>query len=490
MNKANNMTRLMERYLVSSMLTDMNFRNQVLSMVRDQSHALAPELGLNIKQLAQIGLLIEARTRKYQRYIGIVVWLTLIVIGGLWIAEQFVDGVILPYSWWVLPVISAWAVIAIFRFHKHYTDRAQLSMNHSFSTTSVERTLRSMGDHNEELRELPNASQNVVVYSGFTPFVGAGQELAGWSFPVNVSRPVEEFGNQSEITPFTLSELYDSVEHDLGMLGLKGLESTDFLFVNGTQVRTVSWLLPDETKPPISTVDRATVRKYMDQNDPIIRHYRWIRVFEWADELVVSYLLRFSIQGEHLFVEVNRYLLGPLEKKYRAIDELVEDEEGPGTVIARVVGYSLAAIVSVPFVAIGDGLWMLDAGVKKLTANRIENRRLKKIKNSPHYDYGAANSLRDQIADGSYARYYQKLDTDMIVKVLERQILESLVRFLDEHNIDSSDIESRQATILNRGVIVKGGELETQSLAVGANASASVRQTLRERVRGLTEAPS
>jgi hypothetical protein len=46
------------------------------------------------------------------------------------------------------------------------------------------------------------------------------------------------------------------------------------------------------------------------------------------------------------------------------------------------------------------------------------------------------------------------------------------VTFLDEHDIDTSEIRERRALILNSGIIVQGGDVTAESLAVGAGATA------------------
>jgi len=54
-----------------------------------------------------------------------------------------------------------------------------------------------------------------------------------------------------------------------------------------------------------------------------------------------------------------------------------------------------------------------------------------------------------------------------------------LVEFLDDHNIDTSDLKERQTTILNSGVIVQGGDVNAESLAVGPGAEAIKNVTKR-----------
>jgi NAD-dependent DNA ligase len=52
--------------------------------------------------------------------------------------------------------------------------------------------------------------------------------------------------------------------------------------------------------------------------------------------------------------------------------------------------------------------------------------------------------------------------------------LEAFRAFLDDHGIDTSDIKDRGTQILNNGVIVSGGTVTAEGLAVGANAKASI----------------
>jgi hypothetical protein len=101
-------------------------------------------------------------------------------------------------------------------------------------------------------------------------------------------------------------------------------------------------------------------------------------------------------------------------------------------------------------------------------------RQHREIARNPRFDYGATTSLRELAQASSYRRYFQWLDRDRFAKILERELLDAIVTFLDAHDIDTSDLEERQAAVLNNGVIVTGGTVSTQSLAVGAQARSSV----------------
>ncbi len=56
-------------------------------------------------------------------------------------------------------------------------------------------------------------------------------------------------------------------------------------------------------------------------------------------------------------------------------------------------------------------------------------------------------------------------------------MLEELVAFLDDQGIDTSDLRERSTTILNSGILVQGGDVRADSLAVGANAQATTTKT-------------
>ena len=121
------------------------------------------------------------------------------------------------------------------------------------------------------------------------------------------------------------------------------------------------------------------------------------------------------------------------------------------------------------------------------TAN---GRSAKFIKDNPGFDYGATDSIRQAGTNGYYSHYFQKADATMINQMLEGQILNTIVDFLDEHNVDTSEIKERRTTILNSGIIVHGGDVNAQALAVGQQATA--KQTVQKRATfsGLKKRPS
>ncbi|MBF0608213.1 MAG: hypothetical protein HQL61_11775 [Magnetococcales bacterium] len=73
------------------------------------------------------------------------------------------------------------------------------------------------------------------------------------------------------------------------------------------------------------------------------------------------------------------------------------------------------------------------------------------------------------------------LDKEMYVKVLEREIIDSIADFLDKHNIDTSDFKDKATAIVNNGIFVQGGNIQANAIAVGAKAKAKAETNKKEK---------
>ncbi|MBI2402246.1 MAG: hypothetical protein HYV20_05830, partial [Gemmatimonadetes bacterium] len=82
------------------------------------------------------------------------------------------------------------------------------------------------------------------------------------------------------------------------------------------------------------------------------------------------------------------------------------------------------------------------------------------------------------------------MDKEMYQKAFDRQVLDTMVDFLDARHIDVSDLRDREAVILNTGVIVQGGDVTAQTLAVGTGAQAGVFKRFMTRAGGSAPAPT
>lgn len=450
------------RYLCAAVYLDDNFADKVvLRVLKEEHRAVAPSYGVDLVPV--ICHCLAARRRRLLRdavlaCVLLVVLPLLIIFGAS------------PVGTAMRVLLLGWGVVFIASCLERYQVLAASLLRERFDPAAAPAPTSQR--HARLIRELErNMQGNVTVYSGFSPFVGSGFDHEGWSFTTNTQKGKETLDGVAEPIPFTVEELYDFVGADLRGLNIDGLGVESRLFVNGRDIRDESWILPDQFARPLTVVDDALVQKFLGAPTERIRHYLVVQVVEWYGELVVSIFLRFTQVGGTLFSEAAYFLLPPLREEYHEVDDIL-----PVPDMRTVMRLIAKAAVATPALL---GLSPFFVGQRILSGPRrwFERRSiLRRIRNSPMFDYGSATSVRESGMSGNYRRYFQKLDREMYVKLVQQRILDSITEFLDQRNIDTSDLKERQISIMNNGVIVSGGSIQAESLAVGAGARARAGQ--------------
>ena len=326
----------------------------------------------------------------------------------------------------------------------------------------VSRRLRPLLDEIEAAQ-----SGNVTVYSGFSPFVGLGFDHGGWSFSVNTSEGKKDLGMPRRPKLFDVKDLYAHVAADVEALGLPNVSLYDRLYADGRQIRDDRTLLPDALRRPATSVPPEDVAAAVGQAGEAVRHYKVIRVTGWGGELVLSIFLRFMKVERSLFAEACYFLLPPLNAACHAADRVQPSPSGRDNL--RLLWECIQAT---PLLWIRAPLEI----VRVLTAPLRHGWRARRLRRqaaaAPDFDYGARASVRDVQKSGHYHQYFQQLDRDMYAKVIERQVLDSLLNFLEAHDVDTSEMRQRESTILNNGVMMSGGQFQADNVAVGTQARA------------------
>ena len=269
-----------------------------------------------------------------------------------------------------------------------------------------------------------------------------------------------------ELQVITLEALYTRVARDITELSLDRVTVQDKLYVHGRDIRDDKRFLSDPLGRPRYRQEELTVRNAMfGPQEKQVRHDRCVRVVDWSGELVLSIFLRFSKLGHNLFVESSYFLLTPVAERFRAVDAM-----SPYFNLGRFIKSIVATAITTPFVTLWAPFELLGRIFGKFhrwSAHREEDAL---IRENPTFDYGAAFSFRQWASANEYRRYFQRLDKEMYFKILEKNILDSILTFLEEHDVDVSELKQRQNMILNQGVIVSGGNMTTQSMSVGLGA--------------------
>lgn len=453
------------RYLCAEAHLSSRFREWVLKKFAREKHvAIAPSFGLDMGTVLKHCL--EARRRVNLRNafltIPFLVGVLILLIGLDRLDLLPVVIVLAPLAAWA----GAWLVVGWERWEADKLVRRNLlkdSYNPDCVPTPRQAKLQQV------LKDLDEAQKsNVLIYNGFAPFVGCGGSLGGWSFALDLTKGKQDLGHVAQPSEVRVKELYDEIAHASEALGFDTLMLDDKLCVNGQDIRNDPRFLPDPLGRPVSHVSPEVIEEFVESVDFGARHYKHIRVVDWSGELSLNVMIRFVNTGHHLFIEVNYNVLTPLHESYHRVDSLNPDlsfEDWAKLVLSSglLAPFFLLALPFVPIVFVQH--WYHEWA---------EERRLQRtVRNNRSFNYGAATSLREDTASGFYRRYFQKLDSELYKKVLERQIFDTIIRFLDLHNVETADLKERQTTVLNSGVIVSGsGTIQAETLAVGSHSSA------------------
>lgn len=442
------------RYLCAAAQLDQSFCKQVMTQVVDEEYkAISVSGGVDFP--AVIKHCINSKRRKTIRD-AILTGLLLLVV----VSPSIVLAILLFVVAVIVVYLEAWIT--------YYKIIAKTLLKNTFNPDAIHCVMSpSLKRRVEEIDSARDG--NVVVYSGFSPFVGSGFDVGGWSFAIDISKGKEKLGKTQFPQSFTVLELQDYIEEKIANLHIENLSIEDKLYVNGKEIRDNPSFLADVLSRPVTYVDLPALKSFINKPTEIIRHYKSIRMVKWKGDIVLTIFLRFIIVGAELYSEADYFLLTPLKEEYRSIDnmQLTPTFRKQWDLFWESVAKTFFLIIAAPFAMIAVLNELLQRSGK-----RKKYRRL--VLDSPNFDYGATANIRELASSKKYRQYFQKLDKEMYFKIIERQILDKITEFLDSKNIDTSELKSRQTAILNNGVMVTGGSISAQNITAGDKAKSII----------------
>jgi len=338
-------------------------------------------------------------------------------------------------------------------------------------------------------RSAVGGDANLIVYSGYRPFVGAGDEVTSWSFAMRLLPKGYQPGGSDEPARvnFQLPALVRRLAADLDQLRaesvspadrIPGLQVTEKVFINGSELRNNSLFgmdtfwpghigpLPAGTRPADALSDDG-VSRVRGLVDGPVRHCLCAQVRSWGSDLVLSVFAQVTVSGSTLYVQANTLVLTPVKDAYRVADSFSQvrtDEETTQAWVDALV-HSRGVMLTAVFSSIGQ----LFAPIRLRRRERDQRRA---IANDKRYDFGARLSLREVASSHAYRNFFQRMDVTRVGKQIELQILHTLANFLAEHDMDLGDLQQHREVILNNGVLMTGGVM-TGSIAAGTGATAT-----------------
>jgi hypothetical protein len=450
------------RYLCASSYLSRAFRNSVIrTLVDDKHRALAVSYGVDPVTVLKHCLAARhiGRTRDL-----------LLLIPAMFLLFAFLSSVVAgPSALLLSPVLffvamaAAFVIIAWEQWECEFNIVRQNFTRKHFDPAALPRSIDR--DSEQVFREVEAAQKsNVMIYAAFSPFVGCGNNIGSWSIPVDVSKGKENVTGHHQPESFEIKDLYGEISRTLRSLDFPNCQIEDKVCISGLDIRGEEQFLPDLMGRPRTRVEPSVIEQYVNTPSGQARHYQTFRIVDWSGELILSVFLRAARTGHNLFVEVSYCLLVPVDEAHRRVDAM---NPIPGwRDWFRLLS---ASAIKAVFVWLAWPFYMLELIFRPLLSWLHEREARNMIRENPAFNHGAATSLREMTCTANlYRRYFQKLDKEMYMKILEAQILDCVVRFLDERNIDTSGLKEAQNRIINSGIIVAGGgSVEANTLAVG-----------------------
>ncbi|WP_125206150.1 hypothetical protein [Capsulimonas corticalis] len=452
------------RYLCASAYLNPVFRSQFLAHLSSPYHTLGRAYGLDLHRIAQHCLKAERRLIDKE-----LVLFGLFVMCGLNFAHN-------PQILTASCLIAA-IVLQVNDYVVRYKIAAGKFSRNTFAPSEPLEPLPPRINDAVQHAEQEQVG-NLVVYGGFLPFVGFGSSVKAWSFGVNIKDGKKTLGSMLKPKEFDLTQLQQKVSSSLALLGIAGVYEEEVAFVSGTAIRSKPSLLPNICGRPATVIPEEEVAGAEGEDDQL-RRYRCLRVPAWSGEVAVALLYRFRVMGDNLYVEANWRGLLPIAKQYQNVDN-IPNKPRLMVLFSRFV---LNVIIAPFYMALSPFIIL----IRIINAYEGYRRRatLKaSILDNPLFNYGADISLRERFSSDEYEKYFQYLDKEMYVKIIDREFLDEIVNFLDEHNIDTSIIRERAEAILNHGVIVSGGNINAKNVAAGQGAIAGVMKAVGSHAKG------
>jgi hypothetical protein len=473
------------RYLCAAAQVDEDFTAHVIKTVLDEPHrAVAPSYGVDLSAVARHA--IAARRRRLARdalLLAILVAAVALAVRRLTGSDKLAaaEGVDADA---VTAVLEALAPVALLLVPAFVVVLAEAAVTRMWALPRVrvdrfdpaEMQPRVGPRARRRLADLANwKDANVVVFSGFEPFLGSGHQFQSWSFAIDVTkgRKDPETGKAKPPRLFGANALQLHVDRALRDLGLPRMRVCERLFVNGLDVRRYPDLLPEKCAAPSPRVEPWVLEDAQMRTDSAARTYLCLEAIGWHGQLVFTLFFRVvRLQGS-VYFEAASYALTPLRPEYYRAARIGQQRSfdraagACGAALRRTVPLLVASPVRVA------------RTVRRLGAagrRRRENDAL--ISAGRAFNYGAATSIREEAMADEYHRFFLKRDIFMYTQVAQERLLRAIADFLEEHGVDTTAFAQQQTIInnnnTNHGMVMHGGTINNSgSFAGGANAQAT-----------------
>ena len=314
-------------------------------------------------------------------------------------------------------------------------------------------------------------NQNVIIFGGFKPFLGAGTELGSYSVAIDriPKQSESESFDKSDRIDIPVYEFYKSIDEEIKKLKLPNIEIVSRLHVDGFELDNTSPFLESYlSKPKVVILEDQIWTLGQVDLESNRRAYRVFRYIDKSRDNVFSYFLRFYNIGSVTFVEVSSYALQSFDRSRFTLKPLLEDNQ-----LTRILKTIGAGILLATFsLYIIPAVWQVWVFLRNIYSWwRYDSRQKRAARLQEEYNYGLVRTFRESIAAPLDQSYFANQDMIMYLKAFQEGTLKGIVSLLRRYGVDTSEFE-KTATNINNGVIMSGGNLSANQVAVGQGAKA------------------
>ncbi|MBE1496257.1 hypothetical protein H4696_003357 [Amycolatopsis lexingtonensis] len=390
----------------------------------------------------------------------------------------------------VFPVVVVLLIIGVLTFDEfsvHFLvfDRFRENTfvpNRVMSSDERERRLRGLGQDQfagplgdiarveQELARHPG-KVDVVVHRGFSPFVGAGIPL----HQQVITLPLEP-ADDAEPTTISVLELQDQVSEAMARLRgtsslgpgrrLEDLTLREQVLIPADRLvadpDAVPGVLPGLHERPAVQLDPDVARDLADASVEWARYYRCYRIESWDRDLATSCYLHVGTNQRMLFLEWQFLALLPIDPRYRTIDQHRAPVLGP-------LRDTFAELCLLPAT-------ILQRATRVFRSFKAIPQRPGEIAPAK---YGADRSLRELAQADRVQSYFQDVDVERYVRILDATLFRAVGAYLQERGYSVVEF-TKLADPVHNTYDLRGSTLVDS--AVGTHSSAGGRaKTTKEK---------
>ncbi|GIF63631.1 hypothetical protein Ais01nite_16660 [Asanoa ishikariensis] len=324
---------------------------------------------------------------------------------------------------------------------------------------------------------------NIVLHSGYNPFLGAGRVTDAWSVAVELKparpldgllaprRPPDEPAPPPvAIDPVALNRHVKERVAALSSPDLPegaaftSLQLRDQIIADGTRWRDFP-LVDQALRVPYSVATRDAMDEIVRHPQSSARHF--LRVSVGAESrairrpdrtvvmpaehqsVMVTTFTHIAVEGGMLYVENVAAMLGPIRRKYLDIDHFPRSADVWWEALKeslRSAGADIA--LAAPR--------LLTTLVRRVRAWWRGGRADRLSMEDEVYDFGARDEVRQMASLTTPMTYLQRLDSTKYAKLVQRRINDAVVDYLRRNGVDTSEYEERVSSYTNNGVVIAG----------------------------------